>query len=1295
MCCWVDRIDGHWDLKPGLYYTMGFDNECIPNIQSLAGEYFCPVCRLLVYPNEALQSQCTHLYCKACLTYIVSTTRACPYDGYLVTEADSKLLIESNKALAETIGKITVQCLYQRSGCTWQGNLSECTSHCSGCAFGNSPVVCNRCGIQIIHRQVQEHAQTCPGVQPQGQNVESAQNVTTTSTTTNSEHTQAITLPRTSTTQTHTSQTTITLQPGQDPSLQATTKAQAVVSAVVPTAEPWYQQQQQYQQYYQQQYAAYQQHYYQYYPNQQQAIPQYQQSQVYVQPQISQVQVQPNLQVQPQAQLQTQPQLPAPIQLPVAAQPLNQALVNPQQQTHAVSQPQSQIQPTVQLPTHGYSHPQSQPHLQNQPAQPYPQPAQVPQYQQPHVQMQQAQPQIQPQAHSQIQPQHIPVLQPQSHLQSQPLMHAQHPPQPLSQPLSSQPNQPLIPNLLPQSQNPSANAVTDHHSYTQLQPGAPQHPLHMHLQSGPRPQLQHSIQAQAQYPQQLPLLRPPQSHATIQNLQQPGLLPSSGQVPSAHPAQQQPGPYAHQPGVHVHQLPAQQPMHQQPFSGQPLAPVQNQGNQQVPFIQQQLHGQSQWRLQGPQQPFQQNSQGYQQPQHSFSLPNSIQRHQAQSLPGWTTMPHGVSTQPHLQSPFGMQLRPGQIGGNQQAGNILRTNGQVQSSSEQLSGVTSRPISERHDQNDEKGAEADLSSHHAAKRDKNGSVVASDLGADGGEMKRESEVKLEDVLNEPIGETKDSPKPLAVDNGGLKLNMVKEEPRESTVHQKDVSDIDKELLVTEEKEMKDVPLLKTPLLQEGEHHERQGMKLLKEQKLVNQSYGGFPPHGQEQEEGLRQSSHFVPAVSRGWQNHPSYHGPLDLQRGPVGPPLLQAPSPGLPYHATLPEHPSTQLRPLGPGRTAFSGQSLNPLAEYPQHPGYRHTGPPPQGPYTQGHALLSQGEQSLLYREAEMFPHQRLGYIDGRRADSSGQQSTMLGLRDRGHQAFPNERLNPFSQDSSPGNIAQEELEGDLKHFTRPSHLDADTVPAFRGERPVPGYVHRHRDGLGPRSPGGDFPGLPSHRFSAFPHLDNIDGRELRRFESINSSFHDSRFPTLPGHLHMGEYDGPGNLRRGEHLSGSQDGLHNHLQRAEHLGPHDLPRHLRLDGFIAAFPGHARIGDFSRRVHPRLGEPGFRCNYSLKGFPADGGSYAGDFESYDNSRKRRPSSMGWCRICKVDCETVEGLDLHSQTREHQKMAMDIVLSIKQNAKKQRFDSSSLASLDDEGKPKNGSSEDNGSKQLLSR
>ena len=62
-------------------------------------------------------------------------------------------------------------------------------------------------------------------------------------------------------------------------------------------------------------------------------------------------------------------------------------------------------------------------------------------------------------------------------------------------------------------------------------------------------------------------------------------------------------------------------------------------------------------------------------------------------------------------------------------------------------------------------------------------------------------------------------------------------------------------------------------------------------------------------------------------------------------------------------------------------------------------------------------------------------------------------------------------------------------------------------------------------------------------------------------------------------------------------------------------------------------------------------------------FQGNMSTFDNSRKRKNMSMGWCRICKVDCETVEGLDRHSQSREHQKMSLDMVMSIKlQNKKK---------------------------------
>jgi hypothetical protein len=66
-----------------------------------------------------------------------------------------------------------------------------------------------------------------------------------------------------------------------------------------------------------------------------------------------------------------------------------------------------------------------------------------------------------------------------------------------------------------------------------------------------------------------------------------------------------------------------------------------------------------------------------------------------------------------------------------------------------------------------------------------------------------------------------------------------------------------------------------------------------------------------------------------------------------------------------------------------------------------------------------------------------------------------------------------------------------------------------------------------------------------------------------------------------------------------------------------------------------------------------------------GQMPNDIEPMDLRRKRKPGSTGWCRICQIDYYIVEGLEKHSQTREHQKTTMDMVLSIKQdNAKKKK-------------------------------
>ncbi|MCE3216780.1 hypothetical protein HAX54_008010 [Datura stramonium] len=366
---------------------MGFDIECIIDIHTYPGEYFCPACRTLVFPNDAVQSQCTHLYCKPCLAHVANGSRACPYDGYLVTEADSKPLIESDKTLAESIGRVKVRCLYHRSGCTWEGPLSDCNSHCSGCSFGNSPVICNRCGVQIVHRQVHEHAfklsceyfsyicnthlsykrwflSICSiqGVYPAQQTANGAQdNPSSGAATIAAGADSNQTTAHSGTPASHTPKpSNYNFFSASWTRSQSTNKCQlrlfVTASTGVPTSEQWYQQQ--YQQYYQQ-YAGYD-------PYQQQT---YQTILSYQQQPIQQYQQQPQIYMQPPAQL---PDLsPSPTSIPApASQPQPQPL-NPQTQPqmqgssgHSTTgsslaqqhQNQVQVNPQQQLP------PTMQPH---------------------------------------------------------------------------------------------------------------------------------------------------------------------------------------------------------------------------------------------------------------------------------------------------------------------------------------------------------------------------------------------------------------------------------------------------------------------------------------------------------------------------------------------------------------------------------------------------------------------------------------------------------------------------------------------------------------------------------------------------------------------------------------------------------------------------------------------------------------------------------------------------------------------------------------------------------------------
>ncbi|RDX97424.1 hypothetical protein CR513_19805, partial [Mucuna pruriens] len=1318
---------------------MGFDNECIVNIQSLAGEYFCPVCRLLVFPNEALQSQCTHLYCKPCLAYTVSTTRACPYDGYLVTEADSKPLTESNKALAETIGKIAVHCLYHRSGCTWQGTLSECTSHCSGCAFGNSPVVCNRCGIQIVHRQVQEHAQNCPGVQGQVQQVAITQDPSATSAVASTDQTQIAAPVAATASQALTSQTAVTTtMPGQasnqlpNPASQTQALAQ---TAVQPTTEQWYQQQQ-YQQYYQQYPGQdpYQQQYQHYYPYQQSVVPQYQQAYGQPQPQSqSQPQAQLQPQPQPQAQHQSQPQLQPQPQAQGLSQPPShiQAPAGPpsQNQMQVQQQPQ-QLQPAVQphgqtshAPGHGQALPQSQtqpyPYAQVQPhsVQPQPQqPMQMPPYQQPLPQMQHSHPQIQ-------QPvQKYPVPQSQLHAQLQPNAPVQH----LSQ-LPMPPHQPMTPNVQPQVQNATSHSVTGHHSYPQplphpnMQPGAPQHTMHMHPQSGPQPQAQHPVQMQNQFPPQIPTTRPNQSHTMFPNQQQPALLPSSVQGQTTPPLQQQPVYTHNQPGQ-INQHPTLQPVQQIP---------------QQPFAQHQMPMPSHLRPQGPAHSFPKHA--YPQLQGNTALPNSIQHSQSQNAAGRPLVPHHAGhLHPFSQSSSTFPVRPGQNGVGYLPENqklLVGTNNQVQLPSE---------LQSREPESIERqGDVVELQTDSASASGKRGKIFK-DLNTVSGSAnelkseKVEADLKPTEVGNKQNSEDSHSlknsvPNANAVENGdSVNKNLGMGEAAES--NWKPSSGNKSGGVMHGVQNDSNEHSVQSNEFQDG--HPSKTETKLPESETDRLHNDDNPAPSVSKNGGFAQLSHPDTFTDQSKHQQPMInYGPPSVHQRSSAMLASQLPHPTVPNQPLSSVHSSTLVRNHGSAHALHSGQPLtenfpSTMFKQPQDsdtPG-RSFQPQSLGhprPFNQVHEPpFHTGASNLSRLGGSQFGAPLPGDMHGRMT-ANLPQHVGEGF------GFQDERFKPFHVPNQQ-NIDRREFDDDLKKFSRPP-LDAEPVSKFgnyslgaheAGKRPVgihddvikksgstlhpgylgpgPGYGRHHMDGMAPRSPVSDYAEMSSRRLG--PHsgnlvgksgIDDFDGRVARRF----GEFRDSRFPHLPNHLHRDEFDGFGNFRMGEHpRSGDfigQDEFAGHFRRGEHLGPHNFPRHLQLGEPIGfgAHPGHMRAVELSgyrsfesfskgnRPGHPQLGEPGFRSSFSLPGFPNDAGFLTGDIRSFDNLRRRKASSMGWCRICKVDCETVEGLDLHSQTKEHQKMAMDIVKTIKQNAKKQKLISSEQPSVDEGNKTHN--------------
>lgn len=313
------------------------------------------------------------------------------------------------------------------------------------------------------------------------------------------------------------------------------------------------------------------------------------------------------------------------------------------------------------------------------------------------------------------------------------------------------------------------------------------------------------------------------------------------------------------------------------------------------------------------------------------------------------------------------------------------------------------------------------------------------------------------------------------------------------------------------------------------------------------------------------------------------------------------------------------------------------------------------------------------------------------------------LPEEGFRAQQREQFGPMMESGRHMANHREFNEG-LKLFPRPAHMDGDGAQNFNAYGPSSRSLDRGSDGSSrpfDRASVGSFPHhplsgrVPSSDTSEFVPLDISDRQRgpplhedlggkhdahpehIRPFPEHGRSHFDSlphirspgipdvsgNFRTEPAHFRkeIDAFDISRNrLRASDHFG---HGLTSNIRASEQFDSHNLPSHPRFND--PASHGQVRGGEpFGFGAYDRIpiGDSGFFSSYPLHGSV----SLHGDVDSFEHLRKRKNVSCGWCRLCKIDCESVEGLEVHSQTKDHQNMAMEIVLGIKkENAKKQKL------------------------------
>lgn len=349
----------------------------------------------------------------------------------------------------------------------------------------------------------------------------------------------------------------------------------------------------------------------------------------------------------------------------------------------------------------------------------------------------------------------------------------------------------------------------------------------------------------------------------------------------------------------------------------------------------------------------------------------------------------------------------------------------------------------------------------------------------------------------------------------------------------------------------------------------------------------------------------------------------------------------------PQHPSGLDRVLPqhmmhPGQKQGFSENIQPLMQQPY--GSLHSGGTPRV-FGENQIQMSMSQPGSIRSGDGMIRPPMVGPLAGRHdtmapfvpehagrphplgtSKSNGFGGGALGGRAFSDEGFnaSGEHLKPLA--AYPGR--HNNVEEDLKQFPGPANLDGPGLQM--GPGPFDRVLGRP-DGFSDSLPGR--PPFPNQK-SSFPvGLHQEFSRKPNTmaghpdFLPHGAEFDNQRPDVMSNFRNTGMIGGPGGPRKDQLGSGS-------IGNVQHS----------FDG--PAFPPTFHPG------HMHLGDPNLVADFSRHGFPKEPMHQAlvGPLRNGD---------VGWCRICMFNCGSLENLDMHVQTREHQQSAMDIVLKMKQD------------------------------------